>query len=1195
MEENNYNKLKKIYDDFKDTLNKNIKNMNKSLYIQNSEDCYLIEDAWDTQILNCFQKFNKSSKDISFPKNLPIFINNFNDIIEHLKIGKKLKLIKKQFIELLYQNESNLKNISIIRYYGGNNKIIIEFKDNKDDKALLLINPSDNSSIINRIFIIHIKNEDKLLLFKNLLSEENDSNITSNQKYKSFVISLNENQIQKPPQVSNYSNQNNNQQNSIEEKFKRDIISILIYIYYYKKYLNDEKEKAFNENNNYYLINIDWINILLKYCDYQKIVPLVKKISNKNPQINYMNLNGFIKSYVEILYKKNIINFEKEKIKDISDIQKIFTTKFNKCFIIPSKIFYLIKSSLFKNNTLPNYIKKIYLKNKNIYFIDFKNIIIGNLDKEFFLAKYILSYNSKEILESEKNIFASNKIEDYIKLRNCDINNNKIQKLIKENKIIGKFTPLIIVENKMIRCKTLINNHKTRIVKKISNNFNKINKNFCSKSLKRINYKVYTHINSKGNSLEKVYRTTEINPNSNLLNKSDIIKYNSKSMGKSSNKSKKNNKNNENEIIERKENINFKIKYETIKNENEQYKSKIKELESKINSFINNEKQNMEKLEKNERIIENQRKEIDKLMNMNKEIINALEFIKQKQINEKENNQIKKDELLEEKNKIKEIGLENNINEYEKNINFIKEQKILIENQKKDIEKREKELNEKYNLFKRENNDDEKKIKEFELDILTDKTIEEENCDVNIQNEKQSKQNDLKELVLKEKKLKISIKKSVLTNSKYDADEIINIIDNINKINNDNNSNDNSNDDINSSNNNYQDSGNQNLSLSKILSPIRSYERPTLIGLNNIGAISFMNASLQCFSQTKDLTNYFLNIKNENRIINNNISIKNKNEPQLCPLYLNLIKKLWDKNTYSKDFSPTIFSRTVEEMNPLFKEGQPGDCKDFIIFILEQFHKELKTIENNSNLNPKFFSLNNYDIKATYDYFMNDFKKEKSIIKDLFFGINETTNICLNCKQNYNSQGMENPISYNFQENNCIIFPLEDIKNYKNSFLENNGIYNYMYPENIVSINECFYYYQKTDAFSGPNQNYCSICKQLSDSLFTTKMFTSPNILILILNRGKDNIYDIKLDFTEILDITDFVLEKEKPRILYKLYGVITHIGPSGPNAHFVASCKSPVNNIWYRYDDSSVNQITNVQQDIINFPIPYILFYQKI
>ena len=91
-----------------------------------------------------------------------------------------------------------------------------------------------------------------------------------------------------------------------------------------------------------------------------------------------------------------------------------------------------------------------------------------------------------------------------------------------------------------------------------------------------------------------------------------------------------------------------------------------------------------------------------------------------------------------------------------------------------------------------------------------------------------------------------------------------------------------------------------------------------------------MNASLQCFSQTKDLTNYFLNIKNENRIINNNISIKNKNEPQLCPLYLNLIKKLWDKNTYSKDFSPTIFARTVEEMNPLFKEGQPCDCKDFM-------------------------------------------------------------------------------------------------------------------------------------------------------------------------------------------------------------------------------------------------------------------------
>ena len=43
-------------------------------------------------------------------------------------------------------------------------------------------------------------------------------------------------------------------------------------------------------------------------------------------------------------------------------------------------------------------------------------------------------------------------------------------------------------------------------------------------------------------------------------------------------------------------------------------------------------------------------------------------------------------------------------------------------------------------------------------------------------------------------------------------------------------------------------------------------------------------------------------------------------------------------------------------MNSLFKKGEAGDSKDFIIFILEQIHKELKSkikYDINNNLNEK--------------------------------------------------------------------------------------------------------------------------------------------------------------------------------------------------------------------------------------------------
>ena len=85
------------------------------------------------------------------------------------------------------------------------------------------------------------------------------------------------------------------------------------------------------------------------------------------------------------------------------------------------------------------------------------------------------------------------------------------------------------------------------------------------------------------------------------------------------------------------------------------------------------------------------------------------------------------------------------------------------------------------------------------------------------------------------------------------------------------------------------------------------------------------------------------------------------------------------------------------------------------------------------------------------------------------------------------------------------------------------------------------------------------------------------------------------MDFTETIDITQFILQKDKPKIIYNLYGIITHIGESGPNAHFIASCKSSVDNKWYRFNDAIVIPIKDPQKEVFEFGIPYILFYKKI
>ena len=175
-----------------------------------------------------------------------------------------------------------------------------------------------------------------------------------------------------------------------------------------------------------------------------------------------------------------------------------------------------------------------------------------------------------------------------------------------------------------------------------------------------------------------------------------------------------------------------------------------------------------------------------------------------------------------------------------------------------------------------------------------------------------------------------------------------------------------------------------------------------------------------------------------------------------------------------------------------------------------------------------------------------------------------------------------NPSLNNFINNNNNI----------NSF-NNNPTLNKLY-NNIVSISDCFEYFQKTELFQDSNQIYCNNCHKMSSAEYTSYLTTAPKVLILLLNRGAGIQFKIKLEFTTELDITNYVNEK-KGNIKYKLIGVITHLGESGESGHFIAHCLSPIDEKWYTYNDSIVKEIGDFQKEIIDLGMPYLLFYQKI
>ena len=391
-----------------------------------------------------------------------------------------------------------------------------------------------------------------------------------------------------------------------------------------------------------------------------------------------------------------------------------------------------------------------------------------------------------------------------------------------------------------------------------------------------------------------------------------------------------------------------------------------------------------------------------------------------------------------------------------------------------------------------------------------------------------------------------------------------------------------------------------------------------------------MNATLQCFSNTEVLTNYFLNENNSAKIYNNNIAKKNPELLQLSPSYLDLINNLWLKK--QKWYPPTTFRKRLADMNPLFKEGTPNDAKDLLTYILMQLHEELNSYDlSANNFSEDDGNVNQYNEQEVLQSFVKSFfGKNKSVLSDHFFGIQESKFLCLGCEKK--NMGLNtSPIKYNFQTFNFLIFPLEEIRQFKNNnnlmnnmqmmnnmnqnqinmlqfnnnfnnFPNNNNIIinniiiqnNFNNNLNSVNINDCFDYFQKDEIFQGENAMWCNVCNGLIPCKNKTLLYTGPNILIMILNRGKGIQFKVKMEFYEKINLDKYIIQRDKPNMNYELYGVVTHLGESGENGHFVASCKSPCDNKWYRFNDAIVSPINNVQQEIIDFGTPYILFYKK-
>lgn len=321
-----------------------------------------------------------------------------------------------------------------------------------------------------------------------------------------------------------------------------------------------------------------------------------------------------------------------------------------------------------------------------------------------------------------------------------------------------------------------------------------------------------------------------------------------------------------------------------------------------------------------------------------------------------------------------------------------------------------------------------------------------------------------------------------------------------------------------------------------------------------------MNSVLQCFYHIFDLSNELLKYNN----------IEESKLP-MTSAYIDVIKNLsFNKH---QSISPYKFKEIISN-NELFRGIEANDSKSLTLYFLDTINDEFNEnnlyIEN-KKLSNRIRTLKEKETERVVRFFNSQYN---SIIADLFNGLKKTSYKCLKCKN----------ISIDYQICNIISLPIEQVYNekYGNKNKKKN-------KEKKIDILDCFIQEEKIKLLSDDSQIFCEKCSKMQNAESINKIYMTSKIMIIFLDRGKNNRFKCDVSFSEELNLSKFV-EKKCGNEEFILMGAIEHLGQSNMGGHFIANCRH-FDGKFYIFSDSSISKpLVKYQQ----YGEPYLLFYRR-